>query len=164
MQLLIHHDLMRTKDDGRSVVIIDSQGDLIRTISHLAAFSPHAAESLADRLVIIDPNDVEFPVCLNLFDWNRERLASYSPVHREQILNGTIELYEYLFGALLGAELTQKQGVIFKYLARLMLEIPDATVQTLRELMEDGERRSEEHTTELQSLIRISYAVTCLKT
>ena len=43
---------------------------------------------------------------------------------RERVLNGVIELYEVFFGALLGAELTQKQGVIFKYLARLMLTIP----------------------------------------
>jgi hypothetical protein len=34
--------------------------------------------------------------------------------------------------------LTQKQGVIFKYLARLMLTIPGATIHTLMQLMEDG--------------------------
>ena len=73
-----------------------------------------------------------------MFDVNMERIQGYSPVEREKILNGTIELYEYIFGALLGAELTQKQGVIFRYLARLMLVIPNATIQTLRELMEDG--------------------------
>src|SRR6185437_3217413 len=37
-------------------------------------------------------------------------------------------------------ELTQKQGVIFKYLARLMLAIPGATIYTLMEIMEDGKR------------------------
>lgn len=40
--------------------------------------------------------------------------------------------------ALLGAELTQRQGLIFRYLARLLIEIPDANIHTLRELMEDG--------------------------
>ena len=45
-------------------------------------------------------------------------------MEREKLLNGAIALYEYLFGALLGAELTQKQGVIFRYLARLMLTVP----------------------------------------
>ena len=68
-----------------------------------------------------------------------DRLERLVPLDREKILNGTIELYEYFFGALLGAELTQKQGVIFRYLARLMIEIPDATIHTLRELMENGE-------------------------
>lgn len=139
MQLQIREDLLRAAEDGRSVVVIDGQGDLIRTIAHLDCFSPTAERSLADRLVLIDPNDVEYPVCLNMFDFQRERLDAYRPVDQEKILNGTIELYEYFFGALLGAELTQKQGVILKYLARLMLLIPDATIHTFRELMEDGE-------------------------
>ena len=140
MQLSIYRDLMQSREDGRSIVVIDSQGDLIRVVSHLACFGPDAYRSLVDRLVIIDPNDVEYPVCLNMFDFNRGRMESYSPLDREKVLNSTIELFEYMFGALLGAELTQKQGVIFKYLARLMLEIPDATVHTFRELMENGEK------------------------
>jgi len=140
MQFLINHDLVRALEDNRSVVVMDSQGDLIRTISRLSYFSPSAAHSLADRFVLVDPNDVEHPVCLNMFDFNRDRLSGYAPVDREKILNATIELYEYFFGALLGAELTQRQGLIFKYLARLLIEIPDATIHTLRELMEDSER------------------------
>ena len=39
---------------------------------------------------------------------------------------------------MLGAELTQKQGVIFRYLARLMVTIPGATIHTLMQLMDDG--------------------------
>jgi len=140
LQFLINHDLVRAQEDERSVVVIDSQGDLISTISRLAYFDPGAAKSLAERFVLVDPNDVEHPVCLNMFDFNRDRLSGYAPLDREKILNATIELYEYFFGALLGAELTQRQGVIFKYLARLLIEIPDATIHTLRELMEDGDR------------------------
>lgn len=140
MQFLIHHDLMRAIEDGRSVVVLDSQGDLIRTMSRLSCFSPVDAPQFADRFVLVDPNDIEHPVCLNMFDFNRDRLSGYAPVDREKILNATIELYEYFFGALLGAELTQRQGLIFRYLARLLIEIPDATIHTLRELMEDGER------------------------
>lgn len=140
IQFLINHDLVRSMEDGRSVVVIDSQGDLIKTISQLEYFNPLTAESLADRFVLVDPNDVEHPVCLNMFDFNRDRLSGYAPVDREKILNATIELYEYFFGALLGAELTQRQGLIFKYLARLLIEIPDATIHTLRELMEDSEK------------------------
>ncbi len=50
----------------------------------------------------------------------------------EMYLGGT------LFGDMLGAELTQKQGVVFRYLARLMVSIPGATIHTLMQLMEDG--------------------------
>lgn len=135
MQFLIHHDILRSQEDGRSIVVIDSQGDLINTISRLGYFSD---PTLAERFVLVDPNDIEHPVCLNMFDFNRDRLSGYAPVDREKILNATIELYEYFFGALLGAELTQRQGLIFRYLARLLIEIPDANIHTLRELMEDG--------------------------
>lgn len=140
LQFLIHHDLVRAKEDGRAVVVIDSQGDLIRTISHLKHFDPEEYGSLADRLVIVDPTDVENPVSLNMFDFDRGRLEKLSPVDREMMLNAAVETFEFFFGALLGAELTQRQGVIFRYIARLMLEIPDATIHTLRELMENGEK------------------------
>jgi hypothetical protein len=138
MQSLIHADLVAAQTDGRSVVVIDSQGDLINKLSRLDLFSLDTPGSLADRLILIDPADVEFPAALNLFDAHLARLADYRPVDRERVLNGVIELYEVFFGALLGAELTQKQGVIFKYLARLMLTIPGATIHTLMQLMEDG--------------------------
>jgi Type IV secretion-system coupling protein DNA-binding domain len=137
MQFLIHHDLLRAEEDGRSVVVLDSQGDLIRAVTHLDLFS---YPNMAERFVLVDPNDVEHPVCLNMFDFSRDRLSGYTPVDREKILNATVELYEYFFGALLGAELTQRQGLIFRYLARLLIEIPGATIHTLRELMENGEK------------------------
>ena len=142
MQLLIHHDLQEARRDGRSIVVIDSQGDLIRTISHLLCFDPRVEKSLADRLMLIDPNDIEFPLALNMFDVNLRRINTYQALEREKILNGTIELYEYIFGALLGAELTQKQNLIFRYLARLMLVIPGANIHTLRGVLEDGAKFS----------------------
>ncbi len=138
LQRLIHHDLMTAGEKPPSVIVMDSQGDLINTISHLAEFSPQTEDSLAERLIIIDPNDVEYPVALNMFVIDQDRIKDYSPADRERVLNSVIDLYEYVFSALLGAELTQKQGVVFRYLARLMLVIPNATLQTLRELMEDG--------------------------
>lgn len=138
MQRMIHADLMAAQRDGRAIVVIDSQGDLINKLVRLDLFSPDSPHSLADRLVLIDPSDMEFPAALNLFDAQTDRLEEYRPVDRERVLNGIIELYESFFGALLGAELTQKQGVIFRYLARLMLAIPNATIHTLMQLMEDG--------------------------
>lgn len=138
MQRMIHADLMAAQRECRSVVVIDSQGDLINKLVRLALFDPNAPDSLADRLVLIDPADIEFPAALNLFDAHLERLQGYRAVDRERVLNGVIELYEVFFGAMLGAELTQKQGVIFRYLARLMVTIPGATIHTLMRLMEDG--------------------------
>jgi len=138
IQKMIHADLLASLEDGRSVIVIDSQGDLINKLVRLDLFSPERPDNLADRFVLIDPADVEYPAALNLFDAHVDRAKEYSPADRERVLNGVIELYELFFGAFLGAELTQKQGVIFKYLARLMLSIPDATIHTLMRIMEDG--------------------------
>ncbi len=138
LQRLIFDDLLAARHTRRAVVVIDSQGDLIGKLRRLEMFSPDVADSLTDRLVVIDPADVEYPASLNLFDIRLDRLAAYRPVDQERVLNGVVELYETFFGDLLGAELTQKQGVIFKYLARLMLKIPGATIHTLMQLMEDA--------------------------
>lgn len=119
--------------DRPAVVAIDSQGDMLRTLSKLARFDP----AVDDRLIILDPADTAWPLRLNMFDINRARIDALSLGAREQILAGIVELYDYIFGSLLGAELTQKQSVVFRYIARLMLEIPDATIQTLRQLMEE---------------------------
>ena len=119
--------------DRPAVVAIDSQGDMLRTLSRLARFDP----AVDDRLIILDPADTAWPLRLNMFDINRARIDALSLGAREQILAGIVELYDYIFGSLLGAELTQKQSVVFRYIARLMLEIPDATIQTLRQLMEE---------------------------
>jgi hypothetical protein len=137
LQHLIAHDLARDPDEVPSLVVIDSQGDLLSKLSRLDCFDPeHGA--LADRLVVIDPTDVEHPPALGLFDLDLARVRGYDARYREQIMNGVIELYDYIFGGLLGAELTQKQSVIFRYLARLMLAIPDATILTLKDVMQDS--------------------------
>ena len=139
MQRMIHADLVAAQTERRSIVVIDSQGDLINKLVRLECLRAWTSSTVfADRLIVIDPADVEFPAALNLFDAHLDRLRDYRPVDRERVLNGVVELYEVFFGALLGAELTQKQGVIFKYLARLMLTIPGATIVTLMQLMEDG--------------------------
>lgn len=132
-QYLISQDLDEVAAGRASVVVIDSQGDLIDNISHLDVFA--SGGRLADRLVHIDPTDVAFPVALNMFDMNTD---APNPLEQEKLLNSVLELYDYIFGSLLGAELTQKQGVIFRYVARLLLMIPGASIQHLRRLMEDG--------------------------
>lgn len=136
LQYLIAADLEAVARGERSVIVLDSQGDLIRTISSLKLFAP--GEPLHERVVLIDPTDVEYPVSLNLFDVGLDRLDRYSPLDRERLTNSILELYDFVLGSLLSAEMTQKQTVIFRYVTRLMLHIPDATIHTLRELMEYG--------------------------
>jgi hypothetical protein len=134
LQNLFMGDLARLKDGKASIIVIDSQGDMIRNIRQLALVG-----ELPERVVLIDPNDIAYPPALNFFDFGLDRIDRYDPVEREKLMNGAIALYEYVFGALLGAELTQRQGVIFRYLARLMMGVPGATIHTLMEFMEEPE-------------------------
>ncbi len=99
--------------------VIDSQGDMI--------------DLIASRFdcVVLDVEDIDFPLALNLFDVQ----ITGTGAEKEQLFNGTLELYRYIFGALLGADLTQKQGAVFGYIVRLMMEIPNATIHTLYEVM-----------------------------
>lgn len=137
LQYLIARDLEAVAAGAASVIVIDSQGDLINNLSSLKLLGP--GQPLEDRIVIIDPTDVEYPVSLNMFDVGLERLQSYPMLERERLTNSILELYDFVLGTLLDAGMTQKQSVIFRYVTRLMLHIPDATIHTLRELMEpDG--------------------------
>jgi hypothetical protein len=140
LQHLILHDLQ--SEDPPALVIVDSQTDLINKISHLALFDPDGGP-LADRLLYITPRDIQHPPALNIFDVNRNRLGGYDEVTKEQVTAGVIQTFDYLFNGLLGADLTAKQGVFFRFVARLMLALPEtlgrnATILDLIALMDDA--------------------------
>jgi hypothetical protein len=139
LQRLILNDLQRP--DPPAMIIIDSQGEMLRKIERLAVF----ADKLADKLIIIDPEDVEHPPALNMFDTANARLADYSLAHKEQIEAGVIELYNYIFAAI-AAEMTSRQSTAFTFVTRLMLSMDNATIHTLRELMEDPAQTIEQST------------------
>ena len=126
LQHIIMHDLL--DPDPPALVVVDSQGDMLEKIQRLELFARDP-----DRLIIIDP---EYDPSLNMFDVATDRLAGYSPIVREQVQAGIIELYTYIFGAV-ASELTAKQGTAFAFVVRLMLSIPGATLHTLIDLMED---------------------------
>ena len=131
LQYFIAKDLDDVARGDKSVVVIDSQGDLISTILGSCALPP-------DKIVLIDPEDIAYPVSLNLFSVGQDRLASYNDLERERLTNSIIELYDFVLGSLLSAGMTAKQSVVFRYVTRLMFHIPDATIHTLKELMEPG--------------------------
>ena len=61
-------DLVRAAGEKISIVLIDSQGDLIRKVSSSALFNPEDDASLAERFILIDPSDIDTPPALNLFE------------------------------------------------------------------------------------------------
>ena len=139
LQHLILHDLQ--SDDPPALIIVDSQTDLISKLSHLALFDPDHGK-LKDRLLIITPREIEHPPAINIFDVNKERLDQYDDATKEQVVAGVIQTFDYLFTGLLGTDLTTKQGVFFKFLARLMLSLPEtmgrnATILDFLNIMDD---------------------------
>jgi len=139
LQNLILHDLQT--DDPPSLFIVDSQGDLIEKLSHLSVFGEGGR--LADRFLLITPKDTRHPPAINIFDVNRERLREYDEAAKEQVTAGVIQTFDYLFAGLLGADLTAKQGVFFRFVARLMLALPEtmgrnATILDMLALMDDA--------------------------
>jgi hypothetical protein len=139
LQNLILNDLQ--SGDPPSLIVVDSQGDLINKIAHLELFSPwHGA--LDGKLTLISPRDITAPPAINIFDINKGRLDGYTPAMREQVVAGVIQTFDYLFTGLLGADLTAKQSVFFRFVARLMLALPEtmgrnATILDMMNLMDD---------------------------
>ena len=139
LQNMILHDL--ESDDPPTLIIVDSQSDLINKLSRLEVFHPDYGEQ-AGKLTIISPRDIAHPPAINIFDVRRDRLSSYSPAMREQVTAGVIQTFDYLFTGLLGADLTAKQSVFFRFVARLMLALPEtmgrnATILDMMNLMDD---------------------------
>lgn len=99
---------------GPSIVVIDSQRQLIGKLSMLAL--AHQRE-----LIIIDPKDSP---ALNVFAADAARFAQYGPIEKERVRNHTLEIFNYLFDSLLGADLTVRQGALFNYLTMAMLAMP----------------------------------------
>ena len=117
-----------------SVVIMDSQADCLQVLSHLKRFDP----ALGDNLTIIDPTDIHLPA-LNLFAWNRALADTLKPSQREEMLQGVIETFKFTCEALIDTGLTPRMQMVFQYLALWIMEIPDATLLTLIDLLRSPE-------------------------
>ncbi len=75
------------------------------------------------------------------------------------MLNSIIELYDFVLAALLGAGMTSKQSIIFRFVTRALLHIPNATIHTLLELMEPGgDKKYQEYIAKLQGAARSFFA------
>lgn len=144
LQNLILHDLQ--SEETPSLILVDSQGDLIDKVLHLDLFNLNGSQSgnIADRLWLITPKDITHPPALNVFALNQDRMRTYDESQKEQVVAGAIQTFDYLFSGLLGADLTAKQSVFFRFVARLMLALPEtmgrnATILDILNLLETPE-------------------------
>jgi DNA helicase HerA-like ATPase len=133
LQHFIMRDLDLVAANKASIVVMESNRDLIKGIEGLKVFAP--GQSLAGKLVLVDAEDVEWPVALNLFDVGMDDSRAYSATDREAFRNGVLAQYEYIFSALLSAEFTSRQSTLFNFTLELLLAIPGATLDTLVDLM-----------------------------
>jgi clan AA aspartic protease (TIGR02281 family) len=122
-----------------TVIIINSQGKLLERIQRLAIFAP--GQPLSDRVVIIDPED-EIAPAINMFALPKERMRSYSWKDKEQLHTNTLQLLRYMFSSL-GSELTGKQTTAFAPLMELMFAIPDATFNTLLDILQEKPKKQD---------------------
>jgi hypothetical protein len=118
-------------DEPPSLVILDSTGALVRKIQRLALFN----EKLRDKIVILDPEHESVPA-LNMFDVETPRMATYSAGVRESVETEIVSLFNYIFTSAQN-DLTSRQGTVFSYVVRLVLSMPDSTINTLRQVLED---------------------------
>ncbi|MCX7310214.1 MAG: ATP-binding protein [Alphaproteobacteria bacterium] len=150
---LILDDLQRVADGEASIVVIDSQNALIPAFAGSKLFAK--GQPLEDKLLLIDPNDIEYPVALNLFDLGLQRLGTYSLLDRERMLNTAAEVMQFILASLLGAEMTSRQSTLFGFTLQAMQLIPDATIHTFRQLMEpNGSKKFAAHLTKLEGRAR----------
>jgi hypothetical protein len=147
-------DLPKVANNEASIIIMDSQGDLIRNIAGLQCFAE--GEALQDKLVLIEP-DPEFPLALNIFDMGRERLDQYSVRDRERLTNSTLELLTYVIGSLSETEMTPKQQTLFRYVLRACMQIPDATIHTFAELL-SGSTDYQQYIDQLEGPAKLFFA------
>jgi len=131
----LSHDLERAKKGKGGFSIIDGQGDLIETVLKLDIFNPNKEKNLSEKLIIINPSDTDNPISFNIFDID---FTNFTNQEKEAVLNQSVELYRYIFGSLMGNELTAKQTTMFKFALRLVIEIPNANILTLKKLLEDA--------------------------
>lgn len=135
LQHLILGDIEKAIAGGGGFAVIDPKGTLIDLIAQQACFAPGRG-SLADRLLIIDPKrDIQYPPSLNMFDLGVDD-AALDPAEQMSVRNNALALIEYMFSDLLRVGTTGRQGVSFKYIGDLMLQIPGAHLLTLLDFLE----------------------------
>lgn len=137
LEHMIDSDLREAQRGTRSLIVMESEGDLIRRIARHPVFDRRIDGNIADRLYYIEPGKPGYTPTFSFFDFGGRSNSDLSGIEREQISNTVVDLYRYIFRALRGSELTEKQGYLFVQLVNLLSTVPGATFLTLLECLED---------------------------
>jgi hypothetical protein len=156
LQYFIAKDLERAARGECSLVILDSQRQLIEELRSLKLFAP--GQALDGKLCILDAADIEYPIAINLFDMRLDRLAALSPLDRERITNSALEMYDFIIGSLLQAEMTSRQSTLFRFVTRALLAIPNATIHTFHDILKNGPAKYQAYIDRLDPTAREFFA------
>jgi hypothetical protein len=131
------HMLMQLLDRRRlpSIVVLDSIGETGDRLSHLKCFAPGGRH--AGRLIVLDPR-AERPVAINPFRLRGKETGDR--VARAMSENAAVSLVSYILDGILSSSMTGKQSTLLTFLARLLLSIPGASLETLIDVLEAPER------------------------
>lgn len=117
---LIQYMVSRDLSDDCTVIVIDNQRQMIPKLASL--------DLAIDNVTYISPRH---NLGINLFDVGYSQLKN-----SEEAVNSTVELLEYVLSALMGAELTAKQQLIFQYAIQLTIAIPGANIRTFLDILQ----------------------------
>lgn len=113
---------------GYGFAVMDSQGVLIQKILILKPL-------LQREVIYVNPEDREYIPGINFFGANLDGVED-----KEKVYNTLISFYQNIFSDLMGSGLTEKQTVMFGYMAQLLLTIPKATIFTFIDVLTNGEK------------------------
>lgn len=156
LKYFIAKDLERAARGECSIVILDSQRQLIEDLWGLKLFAP--GQPLDGKLCILDAADVEYPIAVNLFDMHLDRLTTLSPLERERLTNSALEMYEFIIGSLLQAEMTSRQSTLFRFVTRALFAIPRATIHTFYDILKNGTAKYQAYIDALDPVAREFFA------
>lgn len=104
------------------VVVMDSQHDLIHELARIPIYDEVP-------FLMIDAGDL---IPINLFSMGKARRKN------EALINHALDLLLYCFNSLMDSELTAKQTSLFTPIIRACMEIPNATLDTFQDFLEDN--------------------------
>ena len=156
LQYFIAKDLERAIRGECSVVVLDSQHQLIERLWSLKLFAP--GQKLGGKLCLLDAADVEYPIAVNLFDMKLDCLASLSMLERERLTNSALEMYDFIIGSLLQSEMTSRQSTLFRFVTRALFAIPDATIHTFHDILQNGPKKYQNYIDMLDDTTRQFFA------
>lgn len=139
LQRFIQDDLEAVARGERSIIVIESENQLAQQVARHPYFNPATPGNIADRLYYVNPEQNGATPQLSFFDIADKPFSAMTERERERNTSHIIDLYKYVFRALMEHELTAKQGLVFVKLVYMLSWVPGATMDTLVRCLEDPE-------------------------